>query len=229
MRTRLILAAALGLVIVPAAMAAAAPLDRVLIDGYDPLGHRYVFGLFDADDPCAEYEGGENLAYSTATTTTSSTATTAAEDEGGRDWTVTEVTVAGAPGDCLFSSVSVEGPNGQVNHGTFVSAFVHAIQGLGNPGCLVRMVAGSELGKGSDQVRAEDSSSSTTTTVAGPPATPTITLEAMAACDRGGKPEDDDRGTGKPDWAGHGKPDWAGQGKPDWAGEGKPEDRGNDR
>ncbi len=58
--------------------------------------------------------------------------------------------------------VDVEGPNGQVNHGQVVSSMVHALKaldlsGLDVPfGQLVRQIAGSDLGKGDQQVKANE-------------------------------------------------------------------------
>ncbi len=56
------------------------------------------------------------------------------------------------PEDC--SALNAEGPNGQVNHGGFVSALVHTLkegfEGDTPFGRYVRQIAGSDLGKGSD-------------------------------------------------------------------------------
>ena len=55
------------------------------------------------------------------------------------------------------SAVSIEGPAGQVNHGTFMSSLVHAIRatfdGDSPFGHYVRSFARSGLGKGDDQVK----------------------------------------------------------------------------
>ncbi len=55
------------------------------------------------------------------------------------------------------SALNVEGPNGQVNHGTFVSAFVHALkasfEGDMPFGRYVRQFGKSDLGKGDDHVK----------------------------------------------------------------------------
>ena len=70
------------------------------------------------------------------------------------------VTVVGGdlPEGC--SALNVEGPNGQVNHGTFVSAFVHALkagfEGDMPFGRYVRQFAKSDLGKGDDHVQGAD-------------------------------------------------------------------------
>lgn len=55
--------------------------------------------------------------------------------------------------------VDVTGPNGQVNHGTVMSAFVHSLKELefeGPRGLVVREMAHSDLGKGDQQVRTGD-------------------------------------------------------------------------
>lgn len=70
-------------------------------------------------------------------------------------------TIEGGPEGCF--AVDVQGPNGQVNHGTVVSGFVHDLkaqiaEGLdydGPLGWLIRDIARSDHGKDDDQVRAE--------------------------------------------------------------------------
>ncbi len=61
---------------------------------------------------------------------------------------------------CSFVTLSVVGPNGQVNHGQIVRAFSHAIRsldlGFNGKGCLMRILAGSDYGKGDQQVKAGD-------------------------------------------------------------------------
>ena len=64
------------------------------------------------------------------------------------------------PEDCY--DVSVAGPNGQTNHGSFVSAFVHSLKDSsfardthGPKGQFVREIAGSDLGKNGDTDGAE--------------------------------------------------------------------------
>lgn len=53
---------------------------------------------------------------------------------------------SGSDGDCGVVGTSVEGPNGQVNHGMFMKYFNHVYEGTGR-GCLVRHLAQSDLGK----------------------------------------------------------------------------------
>jgi len=59
--------------------------------------------------------------------------------------------------------LDVAGPNGQVNHGTIVSVFVHGLKDLmefgeyeGPRGQFVRQVAHGDQGKGDDQVKPSD-------------------------------------------------------------------------
>ena len=55
--------------------------------------------------------------------------------------------------------VDVTGPNGQINHGTIMSAFVHSLKLIGFEGPrghAVRELAQSDLGKGDQQVKTGD-------------------------------------------------------------------------
>lgn len=122
--------------------------------------------------------------------------------------------------ECFLSAIDVTGPNGQVNHGTIVSSFVHALKasGMKGIGCLVKTIAGSDYGKGDQQVQAGAEEE-----VVEPPAEETTASMELSstgtACDHG-KPDD----AGKPE--GKGKPEGAGRpegtGKPE--GKGKPTD-----
>jgi len=71
-----------------------------------------------------------------------------------------QVTVIGGDLPAGCSALSVEGPNGQVNHGTFVSALAHAIRsGFDDDtpfGHYLREFAKSDLGKGDDHVKGTD-------------------------------------------------------------------------
>ena len=56
-------------------------------------------------------------------------------------------------------SIDVTGPNGQINHGTIMSAFVHSLKDIefdGPRGHAVRELAHSDLGKGDQQVQTGD-------------------------------------------------------------------------
>ena len=64
---------------------------------------------------------------------------------------------ADVPEGCYV--VDVAGPNGQVNHGSVMSAFVHSLKELefdGPRGLAVRELAHSDLGKGDQQVKTGD-------------------------------------------------------------------------
>ncbi len=61
------------------------------------------------------------------------------------------------PEEC--HGIDVAGPNGQINHGTIMSAFVHSLKDIefdGPRGQAVRELAHSDLGKGDQQVKTGD-------------------------------------------------------------------------
>lgn len=60
-------------------------------------------------------------------------------------------------------SVSIVGPNGQVNHGQIVSQ-VHELADGRQLGCITRTVAPSDLGKGDQQLRPHEQPTSSDTT-----------------------------------------------------------------
>jgi hypothetical protein len=118
-------------------------LDTRLSYDYDPANHV----LFVTLNPEEQDEGVEPTSCSL-------------EEAGELEIIVDETTgaVTGGPTGC--SGIFVEGPQGQVNHGTFVSNWVHWLKenafttfGYEGPrGQLVRLIAQSALGKGDDQV-----------------------------------------------------------------------------
>jgi hypothetical protein len=118
-------------------------LDTRLSYDYDSAGHV----LFVALNPEEPTEGVEPTSCSL-------------EEAEALQITVDETTgvVTGGPTGC--SGIFVEGPQGQVNHGTFVSNWVHWLKdnafttfGYEGPkGQLVRLIARRDLGKGDDQV-----------------------------------------------------------------------------
>ncbi len=65
------------------------------------------------------------------------------------------VSYTGAEGVCGLSGGEVSGPNGQVNHGMFMKLFNSLFDGRGR-GCVARHLAQSDLGKGDQQVQAND-------------------------------------------------------------------------
>lgn len=182
--------------------------DRALIHSYDPESMQLLWSTFDgnADVAAAECDLTDGTEY---------------------DYTIDaegNVTVTGDEGEstCEFNATDVTGPEGQVNHGTVVSAFVKALQEADlehGIGCYVRIIAQSDYGKGDQQVNVEDvdPDAGTTETVEGTSEF-TISETTCGKPDHAGPPED----AGKPEGAGApegtGKPSWAGEGKPDHAG-----------
>ena len=65
------------------------------------------------------------------------------------------VSYTGAEGVCGLSGGEVSGPNGQVNHGMFMKLFNSLYDGRGR-GCVARHLAQSDLGKGDQQIQAND-------------------------------------------------------------------------
>ncbi len=65
--------------------------------------------------------------------------------------------------ECGLRAADVTGPNGQVNHGMIMKAWNSAWDGVGR-GCLNRYLAGSELGKDEQQIKASDDSGFTPVT-----------------------------------------------------------------
>ncbi len=58
-------------------------------------------------------------------------------------------------GDCGLRSAEVAGPNGQINHGMFMKLWNSLYEGTGR-GCINRYLAQSDLGKGDQQIKADD-------------------------------------------------------------------------
>jgi len=80
-----------------------------------------------------------------------------ADDEVGSDFTSATgpVLYTGTDGECGVSAGVVGGPNGQINHGQFMKLF-HELVDKQGMGCLNRIMAQSDLGKGDQQLRASD-------------------------------------------------------------------------
>ncbi len=72
------------------------------------------------------------------------------------DGGVIPVTSGDIPEECNISAAEVAGPNGQINHGMFMKLFNSLYNGEGGRGCLNRYLAGSDLGKGDQQVTVAD-------------------------------------------------------------------------
>ena len=79
------------------------------------------------------------------------------DDEVGSDFTLAPGPVAytGTDGECGVSAGVVGGPNGQINHGQFMKAY-HELVDKQGMGCLNRIMAQSDLGKGSQQLLTSD-------------------------------------------------------------------------
>jgi hypothetical protein len=140
-------------------VAMAASNDSLFVEGFDPENNVLVFGVSEIDEDGLDctVEGPEySYVHDGAGSVTSLT----------KDGQPASFKLAGgadAPygqtsGVCDLSAVDVTGPAGQVNHGQVVSSLVHALKdqmkeaGIrGGVGCLVRIVAQSDYGKGEEQ------------------------------------------------------------------------------
>lgn len=202
------------LLVLTVSPALAAPaVDTTFIHGYDEEIRTLVFGVNALDDteaPCASLTESE-VATDLEISSQDGTATVSGAESGADP--------------CVLDTVDVTGPNGQVNHGTIVSSFVHALNDLDLPfkgrGCLVRYIAGSDYGKGEQQVTA----GSEPVEASEEPTVSSIMLQIEEADCAHGKDKtsvdtsEDETSPGKPDSAGKGKPDQTG----------KPENPGNSK
>lgn len=163
MRARWTMAFALAAIGVLIALPASAdqhldPADRVLVHGYDPDAMQLLWAQMMGDsetvaDECNISEG--EYAYEVDEEGNVSITPTVEEGEDEAD----PVDL----GDCTFNQTDVEGPEGQVNHGTVVSNFVQDLKEHlaetdyeGGIGCFVRVIAQSDYGKGEEQVKTSD-------------------------------------------------------------------------
>jgi len=93
-----------------------------------------------------------------------STSTAEAPDADGTPTAeVPDAGTLGVDGTSNDESVSVVGPNGQVNHGQIVRQ-IHELAEVSQRGCVTRTVAQSDFGKGDQQVRPHEQSTSTDAT-----------------------------------------------------------------
>lgn len=114
----------------------------------------------------------------------------ACEPEDLADDTTQDTAVDAASVNELCEVLDVSGPNGQVNHGSFVSSFVHwlkddgmkALKYDGPKGQLVKWASGQDFGKGSDEYHG------------GP------VKDAVADLEKSDLDDDDDDGNGPPEW-----------------------------
>lgn len=90
-------------------------------------------------------------------------------------------------GNCVLSGGVVGGPNGQINHGQFMKLF-HQVVGKKGNGCLNRMIAQSDLGKGDQQIRTSDVDEEFEVGESGTVEFTTFTAD----CDRGKKDKGED-------------------------------------
>jgi len=216
------------------ALAATSEPNSLLTEGYDADNHNLVWGV--ADHPDAEgttatldcrvegtftYDVNEDGKVATLT-----------GDDGVAMYQPVDETADPVPygetgEECILTVTGVEGPNGQVNHGTIVSSFVHALKeaGIRGAGCYIRFMAGSSYGKGDQQVlvgevvpptepfTTGEVTLATHETTCGNQHTDTEGGELTPNTDGlGGNGNGNGNGHGKPEGTGHGRPPWAGQG-----------------
>jgi hypothetical protein len=225
------LAVAFGLIVAlitsSIAWAAANEPNALLTEGYDSDNHNLVWGVAqhpEAEDSTAVFDCRVAGTY------------TYEFDEGGKVVTLTgeggaamyqpvdetaDPVPYGATGEeCVLTVTGVEGPNGQVNHGSIVSSFVHALKDAGirgGVGCYVRLIAQSGYGKGDQQVQVGEVVPPTGTVISGEV---TLATHETTCGNKHADEEVESAGTSRDNNGngnghgnnGHGKPAWAGQG-----------------
>ena len=135
----------------------AAPVDT-LIYGYDADTHVFIVHTLSTD---ATYgcEVPVDVLVGYGSVAEGSFSITPLDDEGIAveipELSTDEGSEEAADGICELSGSVVGGPNGQINHGQFMKLF-RQILGTKTSGCLNRIIAQSDLGKGDDQVRTSD-------------------------------------------------------------------------
>jgi hypothetical protein len=174
--------AALALAI-PAVASPSADSGNTLIEhGYDAEKMEVLFTVLDAEE--AEEAGDYECALPEADPATDGDGTTPTDEELSNAVPVSSDGVVDDDGEaekddtdegakqdadgaddssfeCVLTAVDATGPNGQVNHGQVVSSVVHALKDMGyrGIGCIVRVFAKSDYGKGDHQVKpAQDDS-----------------------------------------------------------------------
>ena len=184
--------------------------DRVLIHSYDPAAMQLLWATSGVDKDAEDYCNVEDDDEYTYEVEGEEVTVTLGDDELQDDEELAEA--------CDFTATDVTGPEGQVNHGTVVSAFVHALKANGYTGigCYVKLIAQSDYGKGDQQIKVGEDAPEATEGDA-EPLTFTVDTTRCGKPDEAGPPE----GKGKPETAG--PPE--GKGKPEWAG---PKDKGSD-
>jgi len=124
--------------------------DSQLIHFYEDFFHLFIFGFQDPDADPAD----EPLDCTLLGDVDNPPVTVDAEG-------LVTIADGALPEGC--TALNVEGPNGQVNHGSFVSAAVHAMKAAFEDfdgdlpfGQYIRQFAQGEFGKGEDQVKVSD-------------------------------------------------------------------------
>lgn len=118
--------------------------------------------LAEEDDPDTRFSWAYDMAWRVLLWNVALSSDDCAFDEGPVEVTYNptetglDVDHNGADDDCALSGGSVEGPNGQINHGMFMKLFNSLWDGEGGRGCVIRHLAQSDLGKGDQQVRVPD-------------------------------------------------------------------------
>lgn len=116
--------------------------------------------------------------------------------------------------------LDVTGPNGQVNHGSIISAFIRSLRANGIEGaigCAVSTLAKTDLGRTEEtKVRVPDAGTDVSVVVSAAevPVVGDIDLSNIEnRCITSGDTSSTDEDHGKPEnpGTGHGKPDWAGR------------------
>ena len=147
---------AVSMVLGAAAMAAST--DTLLVEGFDPDNNTLVFGVSEIEEALIDCTvAGPGYLYVTDGAG-NVTALTKNGQPASFKLAGVDVPYGQTGGVCDLKAVDVTGPAGQVNHGQVVSSFVHAVKeqlreaGVrGGIGCLVRIVAHSDYGKGDQQ------------------------------------------------------------------------------
>ena len=94
----------------------------------------------------------------------------------------------GSDDECGVVGTSVEGPNGQVNHGMFMKAFNQVFEGPGR-GCIMRFLAQSDFGKGDQQINVPDVDPDAEQVAEGDVGSVDFS-SVLADSDRGNRPDD---------------------------------------
>jgi hypothetical protein len=147
-----------GVSTVVGGVALAASTDTLLVEGFDPENKALVFGVSEIDENGYDCTV-EGTGYTYITDGAGNVTSLAKDSEAALfKFDGADVAYDQTEGVCDLTVVDVIGPEGQVNHGQVVSSFVHVIKEQlkeadvrGGVGCLVRVVAQSEYGKGDQQ------------------------------------------------------------------------------